>query len=580
MKRFFPLWINKTSAPQLLSAACLLAAILASSCVSQAKPQDSDLPEAELVSEASENEAGIATSLPPEDVDIAEASTPRLAWPDGFTPKLDGLPEPELGSGVASSGSSLEGQLPQAGTAAIDVTVLSPLDFSIPLALPDPEPVLPAAAAAPAAAPLPPSPPASVSPVKPTTALVPPAPAPAVPSDPPPATVPPMSGQAQQAPAASQVPAAQPEQFSLPSPPPSSIRPVSPVEAPVVMIEVEAIRNQRFDIRFRGAGWAYLGDEDGKEGIRFETRRFENNDVYFTLNPAQEGDYLLRFRRQNPLNQQMESSLVRVRVIAPAPTAAARRLDNQAGIDIAVAPAGQLASVVPSTVAPASGGPSASGPASGGSASGTSAPAAAVAPPSAAAVSPAAASAPAAAVAGVAGPASSGVGTSPATSGSTAASSGMPDTVAAAPVPSPVAGSASPVAGSTSPVAGSASAESASAAAGSPGLAASDPLVIVPPGRPDANPTALLAWARNELSAGRVQAALGGLDRYVQLYVSGNDELYYLYGLAYEQDTPFRNIKLAHENYKRVRDEYPRSPYRRQAMERIAWMERHFFGLR
>jgi outer membrane protein assembly factor BamD (BamD/ComL family) len=77
-----------------------------------------------------------------------------------------------------------------------------------------------------------------------------------------------------------------------------------------------------------------------------------------------------------------------------------------------------------------------------------------------------------------------------------------------------------------------------------------------------------------------VRSALDALDRYVELFRRGTDELFYLYGLAYEQDTPFRDIKKAHENYQRVRDEYPRSPRWRAAAERVAYLERHFYGLR
>ncbi|HAP44580.1 MAG TPA: hypothetical protein DD477_10510 [Spirochaetaceae bacterium] len=101
-----------------------------------------------------------------------------------------------------------------------------------------------------------------------------------------------------------------------------------------------------------------------------------------------------------------------------------------------------------------------------------------------------------------------------------------------------------------------------------------------PVAMPDNDPAGLLGYARTELASGRVQNSLAALDRYVAADYAASDELFFLYGLAYEQDTPFRNIRLAHQNYKRLRDEYPRSQFRQQAIERIAWMERHFFGLR
>lgn len=94
------------------------------------------------------------------------------------------------------------------------------------------------------------------------------------------------------------------------------------------------------------------------------------------------------------------------------------------------------------------------------------------------------------------------------------------------------------------------------------------------------DPSALIKLARDELSAKRVQSSIEALDRYRSLYNNPSDELFYLYGLAYEQDTPFKDIKKAYENYRRVRDEYPRSSFWRQAAERVAYLERHFPGLR
>ena len=87
-------------------------------------------------------------------------------------------------------------------------------------------------------------------------------------------------------------------------------------------------------------------------------------------------------------------------------------------------------------------------------------------------------------------------------------------------------------------------------------------------------------YASEELGAKRIRQALDALDRYVEFYRSGSDELYYLYGLAYEQDTPYRDIKQSYAYYKRVRDEYPRSLRWKAAAERVAFMERHYYGLR
>jgi outer membrane protein assembly factor BamD (BamD/ComL family) len=94
------------------------------------------------------------------------------------------------------------------------------------------------------------------------------------------------------------------------------------------------------------------------------------------------------------------------------------------------------------------------------------------------------------------------------------------------------------------------------------------------------DPAALIKLARDELSAKRVSAALETLDRYRSLYPYVGDEVFYLYALAYEQDTPLRDIKKAYENYRRVRDEFPRSQFWRQSADRVAYLERHYPGLR
>jgi outer membrane protein assembly factor BamD (BamD/ComL family) len=90
----------------------------------------------------------------------------------------------------------------------------------------------------------------------------------------------------------------------------------------------------------------------------------------------------------------------------------------------------------------------------------------------------------------------------------------------------------------------------------------------------------LIKLARDELSAKRVGSAMEALDRYKSLFPYVGDEVFYLYALAYEQDTPLRDIKKAYENYRRVRDEFPRSQFWRQSADRTIYLERHYPGLR
>lgn len=422
---------------------------LASSCVSSPPPEaEPELKPAVIegyrLPSPRQTEAGVAL-VAPEPPPAAEAATPL---PPSASPTQI----------VAPAGSGAD------DAPRVDVTVLSRLPEaakSAPRGAID-EPVPPPAAvraAPPAPAPAPqrtapaaPSPPAprAASPAPaPPAAPAAPSPAPAVPATPAPA--------------------------AIPSPPASTQRSVQAVEPLKPTRFVEATRNQRFEIRLLGSGWTYLGDEDGKDDLRFETRRFEGNEAVFTLRPERSDDYVLRFQRNDPVSGERETILAKVSV---------RDL------------------VQASSQAPAAPQPAAS----------------AAAPPAA--------------------PAAAGSG----------------QDMGAAPPPSP---------------------EAAGPAPAVPALAApASALASIQ------EPEALLAFARSELDARRVRSALDALDRYVELFKRGTDELFYLYGLAYEQDTPFKDIKKAHENYKRVRDEYPRSLRWRAAAERVAYLERHFYGLR
>ncbi len=324
-----------------------------------------------------------------------------------------------------------------------DITLMSPLvkPAQAVSKIPEPFPPVMAQASKPS---VPPSPPAAAASAKPAAA-----PKPAVAATPKPAAKP-----------AAAIPAAPvPKPAALPPVPPSAARVEQPAAIQKAQIEVEAVRTQRFDLRFTGTGWTYLGDEQGSDGIRYETRRFEKNEAVFTLNPERVGEYLLQFRRQDPVEQKAESVFVKVVVVA---------------LPSAVPPADSALRPIQAQVA-------------------------------------------------------------------------KPD---AAPA-----------------VAGQAAATPITAAAPADYALITDPAL-------------LLKYARDQLSTQKVQPALDALNRYVSLFSSGNDELFYLYALAYEQNTPFRNIKKSYDNYRRVRDEYPRSKWRKDSLDRIAYLEKHFYGLR
>ena len=103
-----------------------------------------------------------------------------------------------------------------------------------------------------------------------------------------------------------------------------------------------------------------------------------------------------------------------------------------------------------------------------------------------------------------------------------------------------------------------------------------------PPARRDlpTAPEELLRLAREDLAASRIAGVLEALDRYMTLFPFGSDEAHYLYAKAYEQNTPYRDIKKAYANYRKVRDEWPRSPFWRESAERVTYIERHYFDIR
>ena len=450
---------RSTDKPKRLRLLCLCAAfwsVMGLSCVSQPKPPTLDAPQA------------AAEPAPPAAPEVVGLSRPRVT----AAPARAALAEPELRPPVPAA--------PQPRP-PVDITVLSasPTITFAPVRLP--EPSAPVAAAKPAAAATTPALP-TATPSKPATSpAAPPAAKPAATATPaaPKASTPAAKPDAGSA-AAATTPAPQPSQTAvLPAAPTSSAR-VEAAARPVAETKMETARGERFELRFPGSGWIYLGDEQGKEGLRYETRRFEDNAAVFAMNPDQVGEYLLRFQRQNPVDRSTEVSLVRVTVVDK---------------------------------------------------------------PSFSATPSSAVSAPAAA----AGP------VMPAASPVTAAAGAQPQS-AAQPTTQPSAQGASPMA----------------AQPASPGI---DLQSIT-------DPSELIKRARDELDAKRVQTAIDALDRYLSLYPYGTDEVYYLYGLAYEQDTPFRNIKKSYDAYKRVRDEYPRSSRWKDAAEKMAYFEKHYLGLR
>jgi hypothetical protein len=106
---------------------------------------------------------------------------------------------------------------------------------------------------------------------------------------------------------------------------------------------VSAIEGTRFELPFEGTGWTYLGDQANKEGIAYDSRRFEDTDLVFVLNPVKAGDYLLRFQRQDSLRGISYEELIAVSV--------AKQRAAQDGVSASVAEQGAAQNGVSASVA-------------------------------------------------------------------------------------------------------------------------------------------------------------------------------------------------------------------------------------
>jgi len=278
----------------------------------------------------------------------------------------------------------------------------------------------------------------------------------------------------------------------------------------------------RFEIPFEGTGWTYLGEKDGKEGILYDTRRFEGKGVLFSLVAGKPGEYLLRFQRQDAMRGVAYDEYVAV-TVRPRETAtpATGSRPVAATATGSAASAGTIASL---GTAPASGTTRATAP-------------------------------------------SSITAAQPVATSSTADAQDAANASSSAATSQPSAGAQASARASTS-----------STAAAQPvvGLQGEFSALRLPPDSPEG----LLSAARSELAAGRVRGVLDSLDRFLEARPEGMDEVFFLYAKALEHEGPLRDIRGAYGNYKRVRDEYPQSRFWDEAAQKTSYIERYYLEIR
>jgi len=297
------------------------------------------------------------------------------------------------------------------------------------------------------------------------------------------------------------------------STPSSSETAVEAAREPDIAQHIVVELGERVEVPLEGTGWTYLGEKDGRDGVLYESRQYNDTGLVFVLNPTKTGSYILRFQKQDALRGRSYEEYVGLTVnpkSAKAPAAAQAGAQSGGAAQSAGAAAAQSG---------ATGTGAAAGPVTAAGATGTGAAA----------------------------------GQGVAAAGSVTAAGAAGDT-----------GSAS----------GQSSQSSASAGT------ASDAGTAAPLNFPPDSPEGLIQTAKNNLSSGKIAEAIAALDRFLALYPAGMDEVYYLYGYAYEQNGPYRDIRKAYNYYKKVSDDYPESEFWSRAKDRASYIERHYFEIR
>jgi len=311
---------------------------------------------------------------------------------------------------------------------------------------------------------------------------------------------------------------------------------------PIVFSRVVYVtEGQAVEVPFRGSGWIFLGETDGRRGISFDTRRPDSEGQTFVFRAETEGEYALRFYRRDFIRDIILNDHVRV-VIADT---------DSAGLP--VRPGRAVAERWPSPVDEArvlrAAGrqipPDAEDDPSG-------------APPLIVTPEPTPAIPEAVAAAVPEAP-----GTMP-----PAGAPPQPAVPPVVPAPQPaVPAIATPVAPAVPEI-----------------VPVVEPAVVaaMPPQWPPVigYPYELLQMAREEFDAGRVAEAIGLIDLFRELHPSGSDEAWWLLGQFFEADSPSRNILNAISYYRRLVSEFPQSSRLTDARRRIAFLERFFINIR
>ena len=86
-----------------------------------------------------------------------------------------------------------------------------------------------------------------------------------------------------------------------------------------------ALVGQQIEIPFQGNGWVYLGEQENRQGVTYNSRRSENEGQKYTFRADTAGTYTLKFYRQNYIEDYIINDYVQVIVSENPGTAGTER---------------------------------------------------------------------------------------------------------------------------------------------------------------------------------------------------------------------------------------------------------------
>ncbi|MDR2796684.1 MAG: hypothetical protein LBB47_08255 [Spirochaetaceae bacterium] len=115
---------------------------------------------------------------------------------------------------------------------------------------------------------------------------------------------------------------------------------------PVVSRTINVKTYQTFEVPFAETGWVYTGEENSKNGVTYNSRRSQGGSQVFVFRAEKEGDYTLKFYKQDFLRDYVTNEYVLVIVRDETPETAALPV-SASSVEDAETPAGPPSGEIP-----------------------------------------------------------------------------------------------------------------------------------------------------------------------------------------------------------------------------------------